>query len=298
MSDIIEVEHFSKRYGDFIAVDDISFTVEEGSIFAFLGPNGAGKSTTINTLCTILDKSEGNIYVAGHDVSKEKSLVRRDIGIVFQTSINNSSDILTDISSGYMKEVMVAPISRSQISMGHILSGAVIATLQGILTLVVGIALGLHMNLLQLLLSIVVMFAAAVTFSALGLFLATVSRNSPAFQTMSFMVTMPLVFVSGAFIPTTVMPGFLLPIVYLNPLTYTTSIFRYIALDAFGMSQAELVQQGMAFNIAGFVITPWMGLVITLLIGAVFFALCVVKFNKADFSTIKLARVGRGGGPR
>ena len=57
-----------------------------------------------------------------------------------------------------------------------------------------------------------------------------------------------------------------------------------------GMSQAELVQQGMAFNIAGFVITPWMGLVITLLIGAMFFALCVVKFNKADFSTIKLAR--------
>lgn len=128
--------------------------------------------------------------------------------------------------------------------------------------------------------------------------LVIVQRNSPAFQTMSSMVTMPLVFVSGAFIPTTVMPGFLLPIVYLNPLTYTTSIFRYIALDAFGMSQAELVQQGMAFNIAGFVITPWMGLVITLLIGAVFFALCVVKFNKADFSTIKLARVGRGGGPR
>ena len=217
---------------------------------------------------------------------------------VFQTSINNSSDILTDISSGYMKEVMVAPISRSQISMGHILSGAVIATLQGVLTLVVGIALGLHMNLLQLLLSIVVMFAAAVTFSALGLFLATVSRNSPAFQTMSSMVTMPLVFVSGAFIPTTVMPGFLLPIVYLNPLTYTTSIFRWIALDAFSMSQAELVQQGMAFDIAGFVITPWMGLVITLLIGTVFFALCVVKFNKADFSTIKLARAARGGGPR
>lgn len=84
MNNTIEVEHFSKRYGDFIAVDDISFTVEEGSIFAFLGPNGAGKSTTINTLCTILDKSEGNIYVAGHDVSREKPQVRRDIGIVFQ----------------------------------------------------------------------------------------------------------------------------------------------------------------------------------------------------------------------
>ena len=56
MNPIIKVEHFSKTYGDFKAVDDISFTVNEGSIFAFLGPNGAGKSTTINTLCTILDK--------------------------------------------------------------------------------------------------------------------------------------------------------------------------------------------------------------------------------------------------
>lgn len=86
MNPIIEVEHFSKTYGDFKAVDDISFTVDEGSIFAFLGPNGAGKSTTINTLCTILDKTEGSIRINGHDVSKEKGAVRKDIGIVFQDS--------------------------------------------------------------------------------------------------------------------------------------------------------------------------------------------------------------------
>ena len=86
MNPIIKVEHFSKNYGDFKAVDDISFTVDESSIFAFLGPNGAGKSTTSNTLCTILDKSEGYIQINGHDVSKEKSAVRKDIGIVFQDS--------------------------------------------------------------------------------------------------------------------------------------------------------------------------------------------------------------------
>lgn len=86
MNSIIKVENFSKKYGDFKAVDNISFTVEEGSIFAFLGPNGAGKTTTINTLCTILDKTEGNIEINGHDVSKEKGLVRKDIGIVFQDS--------------------------------------------------------------------------------------------------------------------------------------------------------------------------------------------------------------------
>lgn len=59
MNSIIQVEHFSKKYGDFTALDNISFIVDEGSIFAFLGPNSAGKSTTINTLCTILDKTGG-----------------------------------------------------------------------------------------------------------------------------------------------------------------------------------------------------------------------------------------------
>ena len=86
MNPIIQVEHFSKKYGDFTAVDDISFTVDEGSIFAFLGPNGAGKSTTINTLCTILDKTKGTLIINGHDVREERSLVRKDIGIVFQDS--------------------------------------------------------------------------------------------------------------------------------------------------------------------------------------------------------------------
>lgn len=215
---------------------------------------------------------------------------------VFQVSINNSSDILSDISSGYMKEVLVAPIARTQISMGHILSGAVIATLQGVVTMICGIVLGLRVGILQILLLAAVMLVSAMAFSAIGLFLATVSRNSPAFQTLSSMIMMPLTFVSGAYIPTTIIPGFLLPIVYLNTLTYTTSIFRYIALGAHTLTTEELVGQGMAFSIGGFVITPLMGLAITILIGAFFFALCVRKFNRADFSTIKVAAGMQGGG--
>lgn len=83
---IIEVSGFTKQYGDFRAVDDISFAVEEGSVFAFLGPNGAGKSTTINTLCTILKKTAGSLRINGHDVTDEQDQVRKDIGIVFQES--------------------------------------------------------------------------------------------------------------------------------------------------------------------------------------------------------------------
>ena len=86
MSNIIEVKNFTKQYGNFNAVNDISFEVAEGTIFAFLGPNGAGKSTTINTLCTILNKTQGILKINGNDVSEHKDRVRKDIGIVFQES--------------------------------------------------------------------------------------------------------------------------------------------------------------------------------------------------------------------
>ena len=79
-------------------------------------------------------------------------------------------------------------------------------------------------------------------------------------------------------------------------MTYTTSIFRYIALGAYTLDTKELVGQGMAFNLGGSIITPLMGLAITILIGAFFTVLCVRKFDRADFSTIKVAAGMRGGG--
>jgi ABC-2 type transport system ATP-binding protein len=86
MNSIIRVKNFTKAYGDFVAVDNITFDVEEGTIFAFLGPNGAGKSTTINTLCTIFEKTSGTLLIDGKDVSTKKSDVRSTIGVVFQDS--------------------------------------------------------------------------------------------------------------------------------------------------------------------------------------------------------------------
>lgn len=85
MKPIIEVKNYTKKYGDFTAVDNVSFEVEEGSVFAFLGPNGAGKSTTINTLCTMMEKTSGTLLIDGKDVSKEKDEVRKAIGVVFQS---------------------------------------------------------------------------------------------------------------------------------------------------------------------------------------------------------------------
>ena len=86
---IIQVDHLTKKFDDFTAVNDISFEVREGEIFGFLGPNGAGKSTTIKVLCTLLQPTSGHIRVAGYDVQESSDIVRSMIGIVFQ---DNSLD--------------------------------------------------------------------------------------------------------------------------------------------------------------------------------------------------------------
>jgi len=80
----IVVEDLTRRYGRLEAVRGVSFTVDEGEVFAFLGPNGAGKTTIISILCTLLDPTSGRAAVAGHDVVSERMAVRRAIGVVFQ----------------------------------------------------------------------------------------------------------------------------------------------------------------------------------------------------------------------
>lgn len=80
----IQVDKLIRDFGDFRAVNEISFEVHESEIFGFLGPNGAGKTTTINILCTLLRPTGGSAQVNGYDVSSRQSEVRSSIGIIFQ----------------------------------------------------------------------------------------------------------------------------------------------------------------------------------------------------------------------
>ncbi|HXU16333.1 MAG TPA: ABC transporter ATP-binding protein [Terriglobales bacterium] len=80
----IEVEHIVKRYGDFTAVNDVTFDVKEGEIFGLLGPNGAGKSTLIRMMTTLIPITRGTARIAGHDVQKDPDNARRAIGVIPQ----------------------------------------------------------------------------------------------------------------------------------------------------------------------------------------------------------------------
>ncbi len=81
---VIETDNLTKQFGTLVAVDHVSFSVEEGEILGFLGPNGAGKTTTLNMLATLLQPTSGTATVDGHDILKEPDAVRRSIGFVFQ----------------------------------------------------------------------------------------------------------------------------------------------------------------------------------------------------------------------
>ncbi|MBN2095677.1 MAG: ATP-binding cassette domain-containing protein [Candidatus Aenigmarchaeota archaeon] len=83
---IVQIEGLTKKFGDFTAVDNISFTIQEGEIFGFLGPNGAGKSTTLSMLATLMMPDGGKAAVNGFDVVLERDSVRSSIGMVFQDS--------------------------------------------------------------------------------------------------------------------------------------------------------------------------------------------------------------------
>ena len=80
----IEVDKLTKRYGDFPAVDDISFTVRKGEVFAFLGPNGAGKTTTVEIIETIRMPTSGKVILLGMDVTKKKHDIVHRIGVLPQ----------------------------------------------------------------------------------------------------------------------------------------------------------------------------------------------------------------------
>ncbi len=90
MDKVIEISHLCKSFGEVKAVQDISFCVKEGELFAFLGVNGAGKSTTINMLCGQLEKDDGTILVCGKEQTGNSDEVKRNIGVVFQSSVLDS----------------------------------------------------------------------------------------------------------------------------------------------------------------------------------------------------------------
>jgi len=209
------------------------------------------------------------------------------ITTVFESSLNLASATVDDMVSGFMKEVLVSPARRIAVAMGQLLSAATVATVQGILILIIGLFVGIKFTTWTTPIYILfAMICVGIAFSGVGLFLATIVRSGQTFQIVKTAITMPLTFVSGAYIPISMLPNALKYVAYINPMTYATAFFRMIVLEKTNLSTAELVKEGLAIDINGFIVTPFMSLAIIVAIGILFLILSTNSFVKTDFSRV------------
>lgn len=209
------------------------------------------------------------------------------IATVFESSLNLASTTVDDMVSGFMKEVLVSPAKRISVAAGQLLSAATVATVQGIMILVIGLFVGIRFTMWTTpVFVLLAMICVGLVFSGVGLFMATKVQSGQTFQIIKTAVTMPITFLSGAYIPIEMLPTSLKYIAYINPMTYATAFFRMIVLEKTDLSTAELVNEGLAIDINGFIITPVMSFAIIVGIGLIFLMLSTNSFVNTDFSRI------------
>jgi ABC-2 type transport system permease protein len=207
------------------------------------------------------------------------------IATVFDFSLRISSSTIDDMVSGFMKEVLVSPVSRLSITAGQFLSSAAISTAQGIIILMVGFFIGLRVSSpITIVIAILAMAFVGLVFAGFGLFIASKTKSTRTFQVVSMAITMPMTFISGAYIPLSLLPDALVTISYFNPMTYAVAFFRTIVLEKTNLPREQLINEELAFQIGSFTVTPFLSMLILLAFGAVFLVLSTSSFMKTDFS--------------
>lgn len=129
----VVVENLVKRFGDFCAVDHMSFAVNRGEIFGFLGPNGAGKSTTIRILCGLLSPTSGRAHVAGLDVATQAEILRNHIGYMSQR-FSLYDDLTVEENIDFFAGIYRVPAARRQDRKDYVLQMAGLADRKGSMT--------------------------------------------------------------------------------------------------------------------------------------------------------------------
>ncbi|MCL2071603.1 MAG: ABC transporter permease [Oscillospiraceae bacterium] len=230
----------------------------------------------------------GEVFKLGEIESAEAyALAGIIMATVFDSSMRISSSTIDDISSGFMKEVLVSPVSRLSIAIGQFASSATVAATQGLIIFGVGFFIGVRITTpLTIVYVIAAMIFTGLIFAGFGLLLATKSKNIQTFQAVTMAITMPMTFLSGAYLPLSMLNPALATVSYFNPLTYAVVFFRTIALEKTNLPPEVLVSERVSFEIGSFIVTPLMSALILLLLGAVFISLATITFVNVDFSRI------------
>jgi len=213
------------------------------------------------------------------------------VATVFDSSFRVSSSTIDDMTSGFMKEVLVSPISRLTIAVGQFVSSATVAAVQGMIIFGVGFAIGLRITSpVTVILALLTMIFVGLVLAGFGLLIATITKNTQTFQAVSIAITMPMTFLSGAYLPLSMLPNALQWVSYFNPLTYAVALFRTITLEKLDSPVHALAAEGLAFEIGAITIAPPQALLILVLFGAAFLAFSTLAFSKVDFSRMNRSK--------
>ncbi|MCL2637358.1 MAG: ABC transporter permease [Oscillospiraceae bacterium] len=210
---------------------------------------------------------------------------------VFDSSFRVSSSTIDDMTSGFMKEVLVSPVSRLTVAAGQFISSATIATVQGVIIFGVGFFIGFRITSpFTIILALLAMVFIGLVLAGFGLLIATMTKNTQTFQAVSIAITMPMTFMSGAYIPLSMLPNALRWVGYFNPLTYVVSLFRTITLEKLDVPVAELIAEDLAFEIGRITIGPAQALMILTIVGIAFISLSALAFARVDFSRMNRSK--------
>ena len=218
------------------------------------------------------------------------------ITTVFDASLRISSNTIDDMTGGFMKEVLVSPVPRVAVALGQFASSATVGTAQGILIYLIGFLMGLRpASLFTVVVAVASMIFVGFIFAGLGLLLASKAKNMQAFQAISMAITMPMTFISGAYIPLSALPVPLQWVGRFNPMTYAVHFFRRAIMDIRdehidGLLAAE--QEILRFG--SFIVTPALSVFILMVFGAIFLLLSTVTFAKLDFSKMNRNKADAG----
>lgn len=202
--------------------------------------------------------------------------------VVFTTSIFGALSVVQDKEFGYMKEILVSPISRVSIAVGKILGGSTIAMIQGLLMFVFVPFIGIKISFVSVLELIPVMFLVAFAISSIGMLIASLLKTAQGFQMIVQILIFPMLFLSGALFPLNGMPGWMNVLVKINPLTYSVDMFKKIIFDVDQMAPQLKEAMGLNLSIFGHVIGFTTEILVVALIALVFVFLATIRFNKAE----------------
>jgi daunorubicin resistance ABC transporter membrane protein len=201
---------------------------------------------------------------------------------VLFTAIFSAGSIVWDREFGFLREMLVAPVSRSAIVIGKCLGGATIATVQGVLILVLAGLASVPYDPLLLLTLVGELLLLAFTLTAFGVMMAARITQFQAFMALTQMLVMPLFFLSGALYPLNGLPGWLSVLTRIDPLTYVVGPMRHAVFSHLGISTQAQQALSPALTWLGWPVPLWLSLGIVAAMGLGMMTVAIVTFSKTE----------------